>query len=314
VAEGGFFPGIMLYLSYWFPSTHRARVLSLFFLGLPLSSVISTVLSGWIIQTFDGYQGLHGWQWMFLLEGLPAVAMGIFCFFYLSDRPRDAAWLSLEEKTAIEADLEQERSAKARGREYGIGALLRDPRVYALGITMLVSYFLVNASTFWGPLLIQASGIKSVLAIGMLAAVGPILGTIVMLLVSRNSDRHRERRWHFAATQFAGAGALLLASLYYQNPIVVVVSLTVVTSAYLASTSLFNGIPLIYLPEGARALGVGMISTMGACGGLVAPVMMGWLREHTGNFSTGLQIMAVFVFAGGVLLLLTIPKHLLREE
>jgi MFS family permease len=314
MAEGGFFPGIMLFLSYWFPSTRRARVLSFFFLGLPLSGVISTILSGWIIETFDGYRGLHGWQWMFLLEGLPAVMMGICCFFYLDDRPSAAQWLSTAEKAAIEVDLQNERAANLRSHGYDLSMLLRDPRVYALGISMFASYFLVSSSTFWGPLLIQASGIKSVLQIGLLAAIGPVFGTIAMLIISRSSDRHRERRWHFAATQFAGAGALLFGSLFPESPLAVVVSLSVITAAYLSSTSLFNGIPLIYLPERARALGVGLISTIGGSGAMVAPVMMGWLREHTGSFSTGLQIMAALVFTGGLLLLVTIPQRLLQEH
>jgi MFS family permease len=314
VAEAGFFPGVMLYLSYWYPSTRRAGVMALFFLALPLSSIISAALSGWILQNFEGYYSLHGWQWMFLLEGLPSIGLGIICYFYLDNRPTDAKWLRAAEKMLLEEDLMRERAAKFRGEEYGFVHLIKDPRVYALGATMFGGLFLGNANQFWGPLLIQASGIRSILNIGLLAAIPPAFGVIVMLAASKHSDMRRERRWHFACAQFAAAAALVLASIYYDQPTVVILALSIVAGGFFTTTSVFNSIPLIYLSERTRAGGTAFISMMGSTGAMVAPIMMGLLRQHTGSFSLGLQLTAVLVAASGVLLLVSIPARLLREE
>lgn len=314
LAEAGFWPGMLLYLTYWFPSGRRTQMISVFMIAIPIAGGIGPALGGWIIQSFDGVYGLHGWQWMFVLEGIPASLLGIFAFFYLDDRPKGAKWLTDEEKALMESDFAAERAAKIHGHDYSMLRMLRDPRVWVLGCITLGTYTLSNAITFWSPLLIQASGIESVMTIGLLAGVAPLVGAVVMLLVARSSDRKRERRWHFAVPEIAAAAALLSLSIFYSNPIFVVAAITVATAGHYAGASVFSAIPAIYLSERTRAGGIAMVTTIGALAAMLTPMMMGWIRTATGSFSLGLQISALMVVAGGVLLLIIIPARSLRES
>jgi len=192
IAEAGFFPGILLYLTYWFPSARRTRMTALFFLGLPLSGIVGAPLSGWIMHAFGGVWGLKSWQWLFLLEGVPSILLGVAAFFALKDRPADAPWLTGGEKALIAADLASEQAAKGHaGAHDGHGAILqalRDPRVYVLGLVGCGTYTLANAVSFWSPLLISASGVKDVLNVGLLADLPPLAGVVAMLVVGGHSE------------------------------------------------------------------------------------------------------------------------------
>jgi MFS family permease len=313
-AEAGFYPGVLLYLTYWFPPGRRARMASIFLLGPPISGTIGSPSSAWIIDRMEGVLSLHGWQWMFLLQGVPTILLGGVAFFYLNDRPSNAKWLSGEEKAIIENDLKRELTVKARGEEYGMRRLFRDPRIYVLGALMCCLYTLANVVIFWGPLMIERSGVRNILNVGLLAMIPPTISVVIMLLYARHSDRNGERRWHFVSTQFAGAAFLLLASVSYNSPLVTVIAIALLMSAHFSASSVFAAIPSIYLPERAKAGGIALINTMGAVAAVGMPILFGRIVDKTGSLSVGLQISALIVFGGGVLFLACIPARLLRER
>ncbi len=313
VAEAGFFPGILFYITYWFPSERRARVTALFLIGSPLAGVAGAPLAGLIIQSFDGLAGLRGWQWMFLLEGLPTIILGGLAFILLDDRPSDAGWLTSEEKRLIEEDLASERALKSKGHDYSHRQMLRDPRVYLLGVVTIGGYTLSSASSFWGPLLIQASGVKSLTQIGFLAAIPPFAAIVAMLLYAWHSDRKRERRWHYACAQLAGALGLVGAACFHDSTFAVIACMALVTCGVYAATAVFANIPALYLSESTRAGGLAMMTSIGAIASVLAPAVMGWLRVQTGSFAVGLQASAGVVVAGAVLLLFAIPARSLKE-
>jgi D-galactonate transporter len=314
VAEAGFFPGALLYLSYWFPSARRTRMTGVFFLGLPLAGIIGSPLSGWIMHRFDGVSGMHGWQWLFLLEGLPSALLGIAAFVVLKDRPEDAPWLDAAEKRMVAADLAAEQVAKARPQHYAFLQALRDPRVYVLGLVACGTYTLANAVGFWSPLIINASGVKDVLDVGLLGTIAPAVGIVAMLLVGRHSDATLERRWHAAGAEFAAAAALVGLSFTIGNPYLTVVLLAVMTAGHYSGLTVFFSIPSIYLSGPAAAGGIAVVTAMGSVAASLTPALLGWIKTTTGSLALGMQISAGIVTFGGIVLLVGIPARVLRER
>lgn len=314
VAEAGFFPGMLLYFTYWFPSARRTAITSLFFLAIPVSVILSSPLSGWIMRSMDGVSGMHGWQWMFLIEGLPSVALGVAAYRLLDDGPASARWLSADEKALIEGDLRADQAAKA-GRAHGsMRQALRDPRVYVLGLIGFGSYTLANAVSFWSPLIINASGVRNVLNIGLLAAAPPLFGAVVMLFYAAHSDRTLERRWHVAGAWLTAAGALVGLSLLNQHPVATVALLAVMSAGHYCGLSVYWSIPSIYLGSTSSAAGIALVTAIGSMGAALSPILLGWVRVQTGSLSLGLQMSAAIIAAAVVLLLVAIPARALREE
>lgn len=317
MAEAGFFPGVLLYLTYWFPSERRTRVTAFFFLGLPLAGVIGSPISGWIMRTFDDVWGFHSWQWLFFLEGIPAILLGITAFFWLQDKPSDARWLTQNERAVIEQDLEDERQRKANVQHdhtSGLLTALKDPRVFVLGLIGCGTYTLANAVSFWSPLLISASGVKEVFDIGLLAAIAPLAGIVVMILVGAHSDKKRERRWHAAIAEFVGAAALIALSFSIGQPIITVILIAVMTAAHYSGLTVFWSIPSIYLSDRVKASGIAISTAIGSVAAATTPMMLGYIRETTGSLSLGLQISAGIIAVAGVILLVGIPASALREK
>jgi D-galactonate transporter len=312
-AEAGFFPGVLLYLTYWFPSARRTRMTALFFMGLPLSGIIGSPLSGWIMHSFPGVLGLQGWQWLFLLEGIPSVILGVVVFLLLDDRPGGARWLSPAEKALIEADLAREQSLKRPAETHSVLAALKDPRVYVIGLVGCGTYTLANAVSFWSPLIINASGVKNVLDVGLLAAIAPAVGVVVMFLVGRSSDRMLERRWHAACSEFAAAAALVALAVVHQ-PYLVVALIAVMTAGHYSGLTVFWSVPSIYLSDRAKAGGIALTTAMGSFAAAVMPAVLGFIRVSTGSLSGGLLVSAAVVTLGGLVLLLGVPARALRER
>jgi D-galactonate transporter len=315
VAEAGFFPGALFYLAQWFPSARRTRMTALFFLGVPVSGILGPPLSGWIMHSLGGTLGLKDWQWLFVLEGIPPVILGVLVFFLFQDKPSAAKWLSDTEKRAITADLEADQALKGGPAKHGsMLRALRDPRVYVLGLVSCGAYTLANAVSFWTPLIINSSGVGNVLDIGLLAAIPPVLGMVVMQLVGRHSDRTLERRWHAAGAEFFAAACLIGLSFATGNPYLVIVFLALMTAAHYSGLTVFYSIPSIYLSGPGSASGIAMVTTMGSFAAATSPAMLGWIKTTTGSLDLGLQISAGVVVLGGVILLLGIPAKALRER
>lgn len=314
VAEAGFTPGIFLYLSYWFPARRRARMTSIFYLSIPLAATLGTPLSGWIMHAFQGQLGLHGWQWLFLLEGMPSAVFGVVLFFVLSDRPDTAPWLASAERAFILADLDRDESHKTRRSKHApFRAILSDPRVFCAGFTFACSFSLGNTLAFWAPMVIRNSGVAQVVNVGVLAGIPAFIGTIVMLLVGRHSDRTLERRWHAAIALVCAAAALAMLPLFHSNTVVAIVLLAVASAGHYSCLSVFWSIPPTYLTRETGAGGIAVINVIGSLGGALSTAALGWMSHGAAGFGSGLVVLGAIIGCGAVVLLVAFPARTIRS-
>jgi MFS family permease len=301
VAEAGFFPGIILYLTYWFPAARRARVVALFMTAIALSGVVGGPLSGWIMQTWAGVNGWAGWQWMFLLEGIPSVLVGIWVLFYLDDAIDKAKWLSPDEKALLAENI----ASDERGRmDHGAGSAFKHAGVWLMSAIYFCFIMGLYGISFWLPQLIKSAGVSDVLNVGLLTAIPYGLAAVAMVLASRHSDRTGERRYHTALAGFVGAGGLILSGLYGGNVLISMVALSVATMGILSSLPLFWTLPTGVLRGAAAAAGIAIINSIGNLAGFVSPFMVGAVKDATGSTAAGLYVLAFSLAFGGVLLLL----------
>jgi MFS family permease len=308
VAEAGFFPGIILYLTYWFPSARRAGTVALFMTAIAISNVIGAPMSGAIMQLMDGLYGWHGWQWLFLVEGLPSVMAGVLVFVLLPDRPASAAWLSPRERDAIQRAIAQEEDLKRTVAGcHRVSDVFRDVRVWALTAVYFVLAMAFYAVNFWLPTMIQElSGAEAgYLRVGMLAAIPWGVAAVAMVWWARHSDRTGERRWHVAGgLGIACIGFLLLAVLPPLSSIGRIVALTFVTIGLLSSLGTFWSIPTAFLSSSAAAAGIAWINSVGNLGGHVGPDFMGRVRTLSGSSSDAAFVaLAGLALAGGAIVL-----------
>lgn len=307
-AEAGFWPGIILYLTYWYPAKRRARITSRFLLAIAAAGIIGGPLSGFILQNFTNVWGYRNWQWLFFLEGLPAVIVGVVAFFYLTDRPEDARWLDDRQKRIIIDALEADSRDKPAGAPSRLFSALCDPRVYVLAAGWATVPLCGTILNYWTPTIIKQAGINNVLHIGLLSVLPYIVGAIAMLVIARSSDLMLERRWHFIASTTAGAvGAATLTLLTHNWP-AAIVCLSLVSISYFAAAAIIWSIPPTYLTGDAAAGGIGVISSLGQVGAFFGPILLGWVKSITGSFAAGLLLVAALVFVGGVIVLLGVPR------
>lgn len=305
-AEAGFIPGIMLYLTYWFPNRHKGQVTSLFLMGVPLSGIFGGPISGGIMGHFDGVAGLHGWQWLFLLEGLPAMILGVVAFFYLQDRPAQARWLDAGERARLERDLAVDR-AQARGQgSLDFSAMLRDPMIYVFALMNFAVNCGVNAISFWTPSLLRNAGIEQVAVIGWVTGLISLITAVAMFLVGRSSDRHMERRWHFLTFGVLAAGGLLALPLGQGSVLLTTLILMVASIGNLCIFSLYWAVPTSYLQGRGAAGGIALASMVGAMGSGVSPTIIGYMRVETGSLYGGLAAVAAIVIGGMALMALLV--------
>lgn len=302
-AEAGFFPGVLLYLSYWFPPAQRGRAISLLMVAVPVSSVIGSPLSGLIMEHMNGFHAMHGWQWLFLVEGLPAVGLGILCLFMLKDKVADAKWLSPEEKATIKAQLAQDDSKKAT---HSFSAALTSGRLWHLAFL----YFCIALGNlgvaFWLPSLLRDAGVQSASTIGWLAAIPFLFSAIVMVLVGRSADARAERRYHLAIPMVVGALGLVLASWMPNLPLLILM-LTIATAGLTTALPMFWPLPSAILGGSAMAGGLAVLNSAGALAGFVGPSAIGYIRMNFAVPSLPLWLMAGIVLIGA-LTVASIPK------
>ncbi len=307
-AEAGFFPGVIFYLSLWFPNQRRARVTSLFIMAAPLAGIIGGPLSGWIMDSFHDMHGLRGWQWLFLIEGVPAIVLGLLALVCLTDKPQQARWLSDSEKAIVSAEIEKDHQQQHLGSSSArLGDALRSPRLYLLSAIYFTAFMGLNAVGFWIPTILKGVGVQTLTHIGWLSGAISLCTAVGIFVIGRSSDHHVERRWHTAMCGFAAAASFLLLPLTAHSAALTVALLAVASIGMLGVLTIFWTIPATYLRGTAAAGGIAVISSLGAIGGFVSPTLVGALKAQTGSIYTGLAVVAALLIAGMIALLLGIP-------
>jgi MFS transporter, ACS family, tartrate transporter len=306
IAESGFFPGMMLYLTYWFPDKERGKAISLFLLGIPISIVIGGPLSGFLLM-LDGTMGLAGWQWLFLLEGLPAVIMGLMVTSYLDDKPENAGWLSEDEKKRLSDMLRKEQGQSEQavtGEKLKLRHIVGNEKVLlfsAIHITIVTGLYGV---TLWIPKIIgQFSGLNNSIA-SSLSAIPYFAAAFSMVMVASHSDKTSERHWHYFVPVCIGAAGLLL-SITADTPVFALISLTIAAAGILGALGPFWALPTAYIRGVYAAGGIAMVNAVGNLGGFLGPYIVGLLRHMTQDFKGGMITLSGLLLISGLLTLTT---------
>lgn len=309
VAEAGFFPGIILYLTYWYPARRRGRIVALFMTGIAFAGVVGSPLSGWIMKTFDGMNGWAGWQWLFLLEGIPSVIVGVCVLFYLDDSIRAAQWLSEEEKQLLETRIHDDQKEKLL---LTLRQVFANGRVWLLALIYFSFIMGLYGVGFWLPQLIKNTGVNSIFDVGLLTAVPYGIAAIVMVAVSRRSDACGERRWHTVAVAASAALGFVVSTLYGSNTVIAMAALSIATAGVLSALPLFWTLPTGYLTGTAAAAGIAIINSVGNLAGFVSPSMMGVIMDATQSTTYGMYVIAACLLMGALLVVFAIPKNMGR--
>lgn len=304
ITEASFFPAVIAYFSAWFPSRRLSKVMAMLFLAMPLGVIVGGPLSGWIMDATHGGLGLKGWQWMFLVEGLPAVLLGLYLHASVTERVEEANWLSDAEKRIVQQEMAQESA----GKRTSLGPALREPTLWLLFVTS----FLYNVGNyglvFWMPTMIKALGNLSNFEIGVISAIPYLVASVAMVLNAQHSVRTGERRWHTAVPMFVGGVALLASVGVHAQPVLAVVCLTVGVAGIMSTLAMFWSLPSRILAGTAAAGGAGLVNIGAAVAGFVGPSIMGYLKGLTGSTEVGVALLAVTLFAAGALIL-SIPRR-----
>jgi D-galactonate transporter len=298
VAEAGFFPGIILYLTYWYPAQYRARFLAAFAVAVPISTVIGAPISG-LLLGLDGVWGLKGWQWLFIIEGLPSVLLGIVTWFYLTDRPEHATWLTAQQKAWLASRLNAEVAAKQAAKHMTLREALTSPKVIMLSLIYFCFVAALYGMQFWLPQIVKAFGLTNAQT-GFVTAIPYLFGTVAMILWARRSDFTRERVFHVGAPFFLIALALG-ASAYITDPTMTMVVLTLAAIGIFCIFGVFWTLPTAWLSGTAAAGAIALINSIGNLAGFGGPYLIGWVKDATGSTSTGLLVLAVLPLIGGLL-------------
>lgn len=313
-AEAGFFPGVIFYMTLWFPKAYRARMFALFNIAVPLSSVVGAPLSSLILAFMNGLHGLAGWQWMFILEGLPAIVMGVVVLMALPETPRTASFLTESERSWLVQRLDAERAAQETRGRFSVGRALADPRVLLM---CLIAIGLVMGTTgiaVWMPQILKSFGLGTIQS-GFVAAIPSAFMALAMILVGRHADRTGERVWHTAGPFLISAAGFLIAALT-SSPAVGLVGLTIGAAGIGGASPNIWIFPTTLLTGAAAAAGIALINSVGSTGGFFGPTMIGWVRDATGGFSGALIALAtaMAITAGAILLLGHMMRDLLQRS
>jgi ACS family tartrate transporter-like MFS transporter len=312
VAEAGFFPGVILYLTYWFPARYRARVVSRFMLAIPLSVGLGAPISTWIMQ-LDGAFGWKGWQWLFFFEGLPAVVLPILVLTVLTDKPAKAAWLTDAEKHWLEHQLESDREYVAvKKTEVGAARIFASPIVWAFCIMYFASTSSSYGLSLFMPQIIKQVGFTT-MQTGLIMVIPYLIGCIGMLAVGWLSDHFKERKWHFIGTLLIVIIGFVTAGVLGKT-ITALALLCIANFGIMGSKSPFWPLPSAYLSGSAAAAGIAFINSVGNLGGFFGPSIVGWARERFGSFSGGLYALAAVAFVGMVITLFAVQNRKAAPE
>ncbi|AMO41395.1 MULTISPECIES: MFS transporter [Acinetobacter] len=310
VAEAGLAPGLLLYLTYWFPSYRRARMTVLWFIAIPISGMIGGPLSGLIIDRMSGVHGWFGWQWMFVIEAIPTVIVGLLVLAVLKDSVQDANWLTQDEKNLVKQELAQDNQHKEG--HASVKEFIADKRLWLLAGIYFCVVMGQYAITFWLPTLIRNSGISDNWHIGLLTSLPYMCAIVVMILAGRSGDHFQERRWHLIIPMCAGALALTFATLFASNLTLSLICLCIAASGVLTASSLFWMLPTNFLGGVSAAAGIAAVNSFANLAGFCSPYLIGWVTTNTGSNAIGMfLITAVLIF--GASLVLRVPAKLVNR-
>ena len=319
VAEAGFLPGMIFYLTHWIPARDRARVFALFLTSTALAGVVGGPISAALLQ-LRGVGGLAGWQWLFLVEGLPAVVLGVTTYFFLPDHPAEARWLSTAERAWLEEVLEEERAALQRTHPLTLWQALTHGRVWRLALLYFATIISFYGVAFWLPQIVQSfSGLGNA-ATSLLSALPYLAAAVGMVIVARHSDRTGERRRHVAGAAFAAAAGLIAGAVVQRQPVLAFLALCLAATGIWSTLGPFWSLPTAFLSGTAAAGGIALINSVGNVGGFVGPTVMGFLKARTQAFGSGLFVLAASLVVAGVLALslpqeaVTIDRTRVKEE
>jgi D-galactonate transporter len=316
MGEAGFFPGIILYLTYWFPSEYRVRMTATFMSAVPLTGIFGGPISTWIMRDLAGAGGMAGWQWLFLLEGLPAVIWGLATLVYLDDGPKTARWLTDRERETVLQSLARDQAVKdsTAAGHHGFVASLSDYRIWALSFIYFCFALGVYSVTLWLPQSLKDTGVKDLVAIGFLSAIPYAVAGVAMLVNGKHSDATMERRWHVATPAILAALGLIIGAHSVGALPLVLIGFSVALGACLSGVSAFWSLPTAFLSGTAAAGGIALINSFGNLGGFAGPYLIGWFKTHLGSSAVGLYIVAAFLFAAAALIVTVFKKAQLPDK
>ena len=310
VAEAGFIPGILLYLTYWYPAHRRGRITALFLTAIPMASIFGGPLSGWILTRVSGAQSLHGWQWLFLVEAVPSLILGIVTLFYLDDRVASVKWLDADQKSIIANNIAREDTEKESHSH--LAAAFKTGQVWLLGLIYFCVASGIYIISFWLPTIIKQTGVSDPFQIGLLTAV-PYIGAIVaMIAVSSSADRLRERRWHTLVPCLVTALGLALTAYAGNNTMLAMGGLILATAGASSAQAAFWSLPAAFLGGAAAAAGIALINSLGNIAGFASTFLVGWMTDLTHSTSASLYLFAGVLVVGGALIL-AVPARLVNK-
>jgi MFS family permease len=306
VAEAGFFPGIIFYLTLWYPSRLRSTRTAWFVSAIAVSGVLGSPVSGLIMDGLSGAWGLAGWQWLFLVEGLPSVLVGVWVWFYLDSNIAQAKWLAPDEKNLLARNLAAEEQHKHQHR---VLDAFKSGRVYALCAIYFTLMIGLYGISFWLPSLVKAMGVNGYLNVGLVTAIPYAVAVVGMVFLSRSSDRTGERRMHYVLNVTAGSFGLVLSAVFSSHPILAIAFLAIGTLGVIGSMPIFWPVPSAFLAGTAAAAGIGIVNSVGNLGGFVGPNIPVWIKAYSVDPSASLYVIAGTLLIGALIAFFAIPRN-----
>jgi D-galactonate transporter len=310
-AEAGFYPGVILYLTYWYPDRRRAAIVATFMAAIPVAGIFGNPLSGYIMDAFDQFVGIRGWQWMFIIEAIPAVLLGILVLFLLDNGIREAKWLTNEEKSLLQKNIEADAGGKKKS-PHSLMGVLKDHRVWMMSAIYFCFVMGQYGLTFWMPTLVKATGVKDNLTTGLLSAIPFLVAVVAMITCGRSADKHRERRWHLVIPALCGAVGFIVAALTANSTAIAITFLSLAAAGVLTCAPLFWSLPTSFLRGSAAAAGIAAVNSIGNLAGFVSPYLIGFLKDVTENNRSGMYMLAGMLVLGALLVLRTWPEEVNR--
>lgn len=306
MAEAGFVPGLMLYLTYWFPADKKAQITALLLMAHPISGILGGLLASSIMTQFSGHFGLAGWQVLFLYLGVPTMALGVFSYFYLTDRPETARWLTAPEKQLLHDEI---TSASKDSKHVSMLSFFKDGRIYVTGLGYFTVASSITTLSLWGPTIIKELGVSDISRIGMVSAIPYAVGALAMYVVGRSSDHFLERRWHFVICSLLTTIGFVGISLFHSDFNIAITLLCIAAIGIFGGLPLYLTIPASFLPRATAAGGIALVTSLGSFGGFFTPWILGVVKNYTGSIYMGLLVSAAISLFGGLLVCLVMGRR-----